>query len=554
MAELVNSGIQPLQNTATFEELRRHGVATDPWTRHFIAKGLTSLEQLARPSAGAFLFGDRVGLADLYLVPQLYNARRWGVALDAFPTLIRADDNARALPAFQAAAPEMQPTPSLASMRPLLAYLVLLLAVVVMYGRTLDAPLIWDDRHLILDAPPVAQDERILTRFREPFWIEDGSGDARAYYRPLTVLSFAFDRSLHGENPTGYHLTNAALHTLNALLLLALLLRRRTDVRVALLLSAAWALLSAADRSRRLGLGANGCLGHDVLFSGLAGASQPFARANVRQRRAAVFSARQQRGRAGGPGSVDGQRALLACAGVPRARPVEARPRVHAAASGCVRRLRRAPAQRFGGDQARAGPALTRRARRRRGRSLGPLRFRSSGTVAAARTARPAGCTRPSVHCGGAGRVRRDRHHRMATSRSLARVGACRRRIGLPNRAEASALGIVSLSLVIHLVPISVGVVAADRFLSAARRGRPRARSPLTRVVQRRQLVLVPLFGLTLTLGAATWLRLDEWRSELAFWRAAYETTPKTNSLPGNELGNVYYRAGLSSTLCASIA
>ena len=109
MAELVNSGIQPLQNTATFDELRKNGVATDPWTRHFIAKGLTSLEQLARPMAGTYLFGDRVGLADLYLVPQLYNARRWGVALDAFPTLIRADENARAVAAFQAAAPEVQP-------------------------------------------------------------------------------------------------------------------------------------------------------------------------------------------------------------------------------------------------------------------------------------------------------------------------------------------------------------------------------------------------------------------------------------------------------------
>ena len=109
MAELVNSGIQPLQNTATFDELRKHGVATEPWARDFIAKGLTSLEQLARPLAGAFLFGDRVSLADLYLVPQLYNARRWGVALDAFPTLVRADEHARALPAFQAAAPEAQP-------------------------------------------------------------------------------------------------------------------------------------------------------------------------------------------------------------------------------------------------------------------------------------------------------------------------------------------------------------------------------------------------------------------------------------------------------------
>jgi len=109
LAELVNSGIQPLQNTATFDELRKHGVATEPWTRHFIARGLTSLERLAQPSAGTFLFGDEVGLADLYLVPQLYNARRWGVTLDAFPTLIRADENARALPAFQAAVPEVQP-------------------------------------------------------------------------------------------------------------------------------------------------------------------------------------------------------------------------------------------------------------------------------------------------------------------------------------------------------------------------------------------------------------------------------------------------------------
>lgn len=109
MAELVNSGIQPLQNTSTFDELRKHGVPTEPWARDFIAKGLTALERLAGPKAGAFLFGDRVGLADIYLVPQLYNARRWGVALDAFSTLTRAEQNARALPAFQAAAPEVQP-------------------------------------------------------------------------------------------------------------------------------------------------------------------------------------------------------------------------------------------------------------------------------------------------------------------------------------------------------------------------------------------------------------------------------------------------------------
>lgn len=109
LAELVNSGIQPLQNTSTFNELKKHGVAAEPWARTFIEKGLTALEQLAAPHAGAFLFGDSPSLADVYLVPQLYNARRFGVPLDAFATLTRAEANAQALQAFRAAVPEAQP-------------------------------------------------------------------------------------------------------------------------------------------------------------------------------------------------------------------------------------------------------------------------------------------------------------------------------------------------------------------------------------------------------------------------------------------------------------
>jgi maleylpyruvate isomerase len=109
LAELVNSGIQPLQNTGTFAELTKAGVATTPWAIHFIQKGLTALERLAAPRAGAFLFGDRVSLADVYLVPQLYNARRFGIPLDAFPTLTRADTSARGLDAVARAAPEAQP-------------------------------------------------------------------------------------------------------------------------------------------------------------------------------------------------------------------------------------------------------------------------------------------------------------------------------------------------------------------------------------------------------------------------------------------------------------
>ena len=109
MAETVNAGIQPLQNTDTFAELKKHAIEPEAWARIFIAKGLAALEALATEHAGAFLFEDRVSLADVYLVPQLYNARRWGVSLEPFPTLTRADANAQALPAFQAAAPNAQP-------------------------------------------------------------------------------------------------------------------------------------------------------------------------------------------------------------------------------------------------------------------------------------------------------------------------------------------------------------------------------------------------------------------------------------------------------------
>jgi len=109
LAELVNSGIQPLQNTSTFDELKKRGVEIQPWARLFVERGLGALERLAAPRAGRFLFADSPTLADIYLVPQLYNARRYGVPLDAFPTLTRAETTAQALPAFRAALPEAQP-------------------------------------------------------------------------------------------------------------------------------------------------------------------------------------------------------------------------------------------------------------------------------------------------------------------------------------------------------------------------------------------------------------------------------------------------------------
>jgi len=80
--------------------------ARDEWYRHWVAEGLAALEALAAPSAGRFLHGDAPTLADICLVPQLFNARRFEVPLDPYPTLVRADAEAGKLEAFAAAHPD----------------------------------------------------------------------------------------------------------------------------------------------------------------------------------------------------------------------------------------------------------------------------------------------------------------------------------------------------------------------------------------------------------------------------------------------------------------
>jgi maleylacetoacetate isomerase len=80
----------------------------DEWYAHWIGEGLPALEAMAAPRAGKFLVGDAPTAADICLVPQLYNARRFNVPLDAYPTLLRADENAAKIEAFAAAHPDRQ--------------------------------------------------------------------------------------------------------------------------------------------------------------------------------------------------------------------------------------------------------------------------------------------------------------------------------------------------------------------------------------------------------------------------------------------------------------
>jgi maleylpyruvate isomerase len=110
LAEMVNAGIQPFQNMPATQYVKDK-LGGDPaaWIRHFVSRGLAALEEAAAETAGRFLVGDEVSIADVYLVPQLYGARRYDLDLGGLPTLLRVEATCAALPAFQAAHPDRQP-------------------------------------------------------------------------------------------------------------------------------------------------------------------------------------------------------------------------------------------------------------------------------------------------------------------------------------------------------------------------------------------------------------------------------------------------------------
>jgi maleylacetoacetate isomerase len=116
MALAVACDIHPLNNLRVLKylktELGRSQEELDAWYAHWISEGLQALETMAKASAGKFLFGDTPTIADVCLVPQLYNARRYNLPLDAYPTLLRTDENASRLDAFAAAHPDRQKVPA----------------------------------------------------------------------------------------------------------------------------------------------------------------------------------------------------------------------------------------------------------------------------------------------------------------------------------------------------------------------------------------------------------------------------------------------------------
>ena len=109
LAEIVNAGVQPLQNLSVLKLVSHEGRARRKWAKHWIRKGFKALEILVGQTGGRYCVGDQVTIADCCLIPQIFNARRYKMDLSSFPNLRRIEGACFELEAFGLTHPNRQP-------------------------------------------------------------------------------------------------------------------------------------------------------------------------------------------------------------------------------------------------------------------------------------------------------------------------------------------------------------------------------------------------------------------------------------------------------------
>lgn len=115
MALVIACEVHPIQNLRVLNYVKATYNQTDEqvnkWAQHWIDLGLSALQEMiiGQTKHGKFCFGDRPTLADICLIPQLGNARRYGCDLSKYPRILEIEKNCNAIPAFADAAPEKQP-------------------------------------------------------------------------------------------------------------------------------------------------------------------------------------------------------------------------------------------------------------------------------------------------------------------------------------------------------------------------------------------------------------------------------------------------------------
>ncbi|XP_053701590.1 maleylacetoacetate isomerase isoform X1 [Synchiropus splendidus] len=106
ISDMIASGIQPLQNLHVIQKI---GAEKVPWAQYFINRGFQALEPVLKQTAGVYCVGDEISMADVCLVPQVYNAERFKVDMDQYPTIKRVNEGLLELEAFSTTHPSCQP-------------------------------------------------------------------------------------------------------------------------------------------------------------------------------------------------------------------------------------------------------------------------------------------------------------------------------------------------------------------------------------------------------------------------------------------------------------
>jgi len=109
VSEMINSGIQPIQNLSVMQYYSQEQAERAQWAKHWITQGFRALEKILSETSGSCCVGDSVSMADCCLVPQVYNATRFGVDMSEFPNITRVQDNVSKMAAFIKAQPSNQP-------------------------------------------------------------------------------------------------------------------------------------------------------------------------------------------------------------------------------------------------------------------------------------------------------------------------------------------------------------------------------------------------------------------------------------------------------------
>lgn len=427
--------------------------------------------------------------------------------------------------------------------RSLLAVLAAAAAVTVgaaAYSNALEGPFLWDDRPLILEKSEVKSVSAALAGFRSSFWNAANSNRMRGYYRPLTTLSYAVDRRVWGEEPAGFHATNVAIHLINVVLVFALARRAGARLPAAALASALWGTAPRLTESVTWISGRTDSLAACFVLAALL--VWDGARVSRRWTATALFGA----GLLCKEVSVALLPALLA---------LELR-----SASGRLRERLAIAARRLWPMFAVFAVFMVLRQAVLANKSpidtLGKSRILAvfhSIAVFAGMVLDP---LHPTTQIGLA----------RSSDPWLAAAGfgvvillafACSRgfRRWPPRVVAAIALAVGSLLPVIHVIPITNNVIAADRFLYLPLAGLAVALAVLEPgfpPAVRKALLVAAAAGLA-TFPFAAYRRNEVWSREMWFWAEAVRDTRWDNAYPRAEFGRVLFRTGRFQALIPTL-